>query len=98
MEHVDNALGKDVDATPHDMAVIPPSAVRIYQRIIENFDRIEDMMTGVKAKEYGDPQVMCRRIGQVSFEYLNAASVKPYGVVGHYQNQNAPQPAVEVLP
>lgn len=64
MENVDNALGKDVDAAPHDMAVIPPSAVRIYQRIIENFDRIEDMLTGVKAKEYGDPQVMCRRIGQ----------------------------------
>lgn len=38
------------------------------------------------------------RIGQVLFEYLNAASVKPYGVVGHYQHQNAPQPAVEVLP
>lgn len=36
------------------------------------------------------------RIGQVSFEYLNAASMKPYGTVGHYQNQNAPQPAVEV--
>lgn len=36
------------------------------------------------------------RIGQVSFEYLNAASMKPYGMVGHYQNQKAPQPAVEV--
>lgn len=36
------------------------------------------------------------RIGQVSFEYLNAASMKPYGMVGHYQHQNAPQPAVEV--
>lgn len=36
------------------------------------------------------------RIGQVSFEYLNDAAVKPYGMVGHYQNQNAPQPAVEV--
>lgn len=36
------------------------------------------------------------RIGQVSFEYLNAAAAKPYGLVGHYQNQNAPQPAVEV--
>lgn len=36
------------------------------------------------------------RIGQVSFGYLNAASMKPYNMVGHYQNQNAPQPAVEV--
>ena len=37
------------------------------------------------------------RIGQVSFEYLNDAAKKPYGMVGHYQNQKAPQPAVEVL-
>lgn len=36
------------------------------------------------------------RIGQVSFEYLNDAAMKPYGMVGHYQNQKAPQPAVEV--
>lgn len=36
------------------------------------------------------------RIGQVSFEYLNAAAAKPYGMVGHYQNQHAPQPSVEV--
>lgn len=36
------------------------------------------------------------RIGQVSFEYLNDAAAKPYGMVGHYQNQKAPQPAVEV--
>lgn len=36
------------------------------------------------------------RIGQVSFEYLNDAAVKPYGMVGHYQHQKAPQPAVEV--
>lgn len=38
------------------------------------------------------------RIGQVSFDYLNAAAKKPYDTVGHYQNQNSPQPAVEVLP
>lgn len=37
------------------------------------------------------------RIGQVSFEYLNGAAVKPYGRNGHYQHQNAPQPAVEVV-
>nr|UVX53226.1 MAG: dUTPase [Bacteriophage sp.] len=36
------------------------------------------------------------KIGQVSFEYLNSAAAKPYGMVGHYQNQHAPQPAVEV--
>lgn len=36
------------------------------------------------------------RIGQVSFEYLNGKAVRPYGMIGHYQNQTAPQPAVEV--
>lgn len=64
MENVDNALGGGVDTAPHDMAVIHPSSERIYQRIIDNFDRIENMLTGVKAKEYGDPQAMCRHIGQ----------------------------------
>lgn len=36
------------------------------------------------------------RIGQVSFEYLNGPAAKPYDMVGHYQHQNMPQPAVEV--
>lgn len=36
------------------------------------------------------------RIGQVSFEYLNGPAMKPYGMVGHYQGQHSPQPAVEV--
>lgn len=36
------------------------------------------------------------RIGQISFEYLNGAAVRPYGKVGHYQHQTMPQPAVEV--
>lgn len=36
------------------------------------------------------------RIGQVSFEYLNETAARPYGMVGHYQNQHGPQPAKEV--
>ena len=63
MENVDNALRKDTGADMGDVH-ISSGAIRIYQRIIDNFDRIEDMLTGVKAKEYGDPQAMCRRIGQ----------------------------------
>lgn len=60
MENVNNALRKDTDTLNPPL---PPSA-RIYQRIIHNFERIEDMLTGDKAEEYGDPQSMCRRIGQ----------------------------------
>lgn len=37
------------------------------------------------------------RIGQVSFEYLNGATMRPYGTIGHYQHQTSPQPAVEVV-
>lgn len=68
MENVNNALRKDTDTSVDLMSPpLPPSEderPRIYQRIIHNFERIEDMLTGDKAKEYGDPQAMCRRIGQ----------------------------------
>ena len=68
MENVDNALRKDTDTLAGSMnPSLPPSEderPRIYQRIIHNFERIEDMLTGDKAEEYGDPQSMCRRIGQ----------------------------------
>ena len=66
MENVNNALRKDASTLADTMnPPLPPSENgRIYQRIIHNFERIEDMLTGNKAKEYGDPQAMCRRIGQ----------------------------------
>lgn len=68
MENVNNALRKDTDTLADSMnPPLPPSEderPRIYQRIIHNFERIEDMLTGDKAEEYGDPQAMCRRIGQ----------------------------------
>lgn len=68
MENVNNALRKDTDTFADSMnPPLPPSEdgrPRIYRRIIHNFERIEDMLTGDKAEEYGDPQAMCRRIGQ----------------------------------
>lgn len=69
MENVNNALRKSDTDTSVDLMSppLPPSKderPRIYQRIIHNFERIEDMLTGDKAEEYGDPQSMCRRIGQ----------------------------------
>lgn len=68
MGNVNKALRKDTDMLTDSMnPPLPPSEderPRIYQRIIHNFERIEDMLTGDKAEEYGDPQAMCRHIGQ----------------------------------
>ena len=68
MENVNNALRKDTDTLADSMNTpLPPSRDerrRIYQRIIHNFERVVDLLTGDKAEEYGDPQAMCRRIGQ----------------------------------
>ena len=74
MENVNNALRNDTDTLADSMnPPLPPSeGVRIYQRIIHNFERVEDMLTGDKAEEYGDPQSMCRRIGQRWFLSLTA--------------------------
>lgn len=76
MENVNNALRKDTAGTLSNHTSehlpeppLPPSKTqRIYRRIIHNFERIEDMLTGDKAEEYGDPQAMCRRIGRRWFE------------------------------
>lgn len=64
MENVNKALRKDAGTVAIDMGTLHPSAARIYQRITNNFDLIGRMLTGDKAEEYGDPQAMCRRIGQ----------------------------------
>lgn len=64
MENVNNALRKDVDTEANDMGVLSQPSVRIYQRIIDNFNSVETLLAGDKAEEYGDPQTMCRRIGQ----------------------------------
>lgn len=53
MKHVNDALSPTASE---------PSG--IYRRITDDFDHVERMLAGDKAKEYGDPQTMCRRIGQ----------------------------------
>lgn len=68
MVNVNKALGKDAGATAIDMGTLHPSAVRIYLRIIDNFNHIKTMLTGDKTEEYGNPQTMCRRIGRRWFE------------------------------
>ena len=68
MENVNNALSKDAGTVNVDVGTLQPSTVRIYQRIIDNFDDIRQMLVGDKAEEYGNPQTMCRRIGRRWFE------------------------------
>ena len=63
MEHVDNALGKDVDAAACDVRIIHPLP-EIYTRISDNLDHVKDMLKGEKAEEYGNPRTMCRNISQ----------------------------------
>lgn len=64
MSHVDNALRKD---TPR------PSG--IYQRISDNFTKISQMLSNVKADDYGDPQTMCQHIGQRWFNTDDAETI-----------------------
>lgn len=42
----------------------PADPDRIYRHISDNFTRISHMLADVKAEDYGNPQTMCRHIGQ----------------------------------
>ena len=64
MSNVNKALGNDAGTTAIDRGTLQPSTVRIYLRIIDNFNHIKNMLTGDKAEEYGDPRTMCQRIGR----------------------------------
>lgn len=58
----DSALRKDVDAAARDMGILKPSG--IYQRIANNLIRVNDMLNGEKAEEYGNPRTMCQNISK----------------------------------
>lgn len=59
---VDSALRKDVDAAARDMGILNPSG--IYQRIADNLVRVNDMLNGEKAEEYGNPRIMFQNISK----------------------------------
>lgn len=65
MEGVNKAIPSDHHGakTPSD---IPPivKAAGIYERIAENFVRVNDMLNGEKAKEYGNPRIMFQNISK----------------------------------
>lgn len=57
-----DALRKDVDAAARDMGVLNPAG--IYQRIADNLVRVNDMLNGEKAEEYGNPRIMFQNISK----------------------------------
>lgn len=83
MEGVNNALPQIADglhrladktASAAGIAVHQPPATKngIYTRIADNLVRVNDMLTGEKAKEYGNPRTMCKNISQRWFGCDNA--------------------------
>lgn len=59
---VNDALRKDVDAAARDTGTLNPSG--IYKRIADNLVRVNDMLNGEKAEEYGNPRVMFQNISK----------------------------------
>lgn len=56
------------------IAVHQPQTTKnsIYTRIADNLIRVNDMLNGEKAEEYGNPRTMCKNISQRWFGYDNA--------------------------
>lgn len=50
----------------------PKTATGIYERIADNFVRVNDMLNGEKAKEYGNPRTMFQNISKRWFGYADA--------------------------
>lgn len=75
MEDVNNALPQIADglhrladrtASAAGIAVHQPHTAKsdIYTRIADNLVRVNDMLNGEKAEEYGNPRTMCQNISQ----------------------------------
>lgn len=75
MEGVNKALPQIADglhrladktASAAGIAVHQPQATKngIYTRIADNLVRVNDMLNGEKAEEYGNPRTMCKNISQ----------------------------------
>ena len=68
MEGVNKAIPADHHGpkTLSDILIDQPIVKNesIYTRIADNLDRVNDMLNGEKAKEYGDPRIMFQNISQ----------------------------------
>lgn len=68
MEGVNKAIPSDHHGpkTLSDILIDPPivKAAGIYERIADNFVRVNDMLNGEKAEEYGNPRTMFQNISK----------------------------------
>ena len=74
MESVNKAIPADhheseTPSTPH---VDPPGNTIIYARIADNLIQVNNMLTGEKAEEYGNPRTMFQNISKRWFDSDNA--------------------------
>lgn len=64
MEGVNKAIPSDCHG--------PNTPAGVYERIADNFVRVNDMLNGEKAKEYGNPRTMFRNIAKRWFGRADA--------------------------
>lgn len=81
MEDVNKALPTKAANNPvgtSDVILDPPkpptmtTTPSIYTRIADNLDHVKSMLNGEKAKEYGNPRIMCQNISKRWFGCDNA--------------------------
>jgi hypothetical protein len=76
MEGVNKAIPTDYHGPKTDILIDPPKTANtptgIYERIADNFVRVNDMLNGEKAKEYGNPRTMFQNISKRWFGCADA--------------------------
>lgn len=72
MEGVNKAIPSDYHGPKTDTLIDPPIMKGIYERIAENLIRVNDMLNGEKAKEYGNPRIMFQNISKRWFGCADA--------------------------
>lgn len=74
MESVNKAIPADhhESKTPSDTPIDPTGNAIIYARIADNLIHVNNMLTGEKAEEYGNPRTMFRNISKRWFDCDNA--------------------------
>lgn len=70
MEDVNKAIPPKAAEPPSDILVDPPIVKNesIYTRIADNLVRVNDMLNGEKAEEYGNPRIMFQNISKRWFD------------------------------
>lgn len=74
MEGVNKAIPTDYHGPKNDPPIVKTAntPTGIYERIADNFVRVNDMLNGEKAKEYGNPRTMFQNISKRWFGYADA--------------------------